>query len=283
MGVLEHARSLLLLLAAPGSGALLDIAEEDVSRLSGLAEAFSAPEIVRILDLVARAVTDMRTAPDHRLLLEIALVRAAAPVTDPSATGLLGRIERLERRLGIHEPEEEPPPPAPESSPAPPPTAPPPSRPAPAPTPPEPQPTVAQPVPVQTEPDAADHVGLTHIKDAWPAALKEVVRGNRLVGAYLTPSRPLRLENGTLLVEVQADYHKEHMEDDKNQEVLGRALHLALGVSPRLQFVARGSAPPAPIPEAAEADEATSEAPDPVRLLKEGLSAEVVEERTVES
>jgi DNA polymerase-3 subunit gamma/tau len=36
-------------------------------------------------------------------LLEVALVRAAAPETDPSATGLLGRIERLERRIGIEQ------------------------------------------------------------------------------------------------------------------------------------------------------------------------------------
>ena len=299
MGVLEHARSLLLLRAAPGSGALLDVAEEDVARLSGLAESFSAPEIVRILDLLARAVTDMRTAPDHRLLLEIALVRAAAPVTDPSATGLLGRIERLERRLGIHESEDgsptaavSPPPEAPQpvaaspsssEPPAPQPEARP-ASPEPPETHPEPEPAAAsKPGSAPTEPGADDLVGLTHVKDAWPAVLKEVVRGNRLVGAYLTPSRPLRLEGGILLVEVQADYHKEHMDAEKNKEVLGRALHLALGVSPQLQFVARGATPPAPAPEPVEAVEDTTDVPDPVTLLKEGLSAEIVEERTVES
>jgi DNA polymerase III subunit gamma/tau len=317
MGVLDHARSLLLLRAAPGSGELLDMAEEDVSRLSSLAEAFSPAEIVRILDLMARAVTDMRTAPDHRLLLEIALVRAAAPVTDPSATGLLGRIERLERRLGIQQAEEsgrseatartQPPRAAAQSpvpateSPAPGPTserteeAAPSSEPTapPEPTPvsrPAPQPEAARhttarpepaPAPQPNQPGAADHVGLSHIKDAWAAALREVVRGNRLVGAYLTPSRPVRLDEGSLLIEVQAAYHKEHMENEKNKEVLARALHVALGVSPRLQFVARGSEPPAPAPESVEPseDEGTVEAPDPVTLLKEGLSAEIVEER----
>jgi hypothetical protein len=102
-----------------------------------------------------------------------------------------------------------------------------------------------------------------------------------LVGAYLTPSRPVRLDEGSLLIEVQAAYHKEHMENEKNKEVLARALHVALGVSPRLQFVARGSEPPAPAPESVEPseDEGTVEAPDPVTLLKEGLSAEIVEER----
>ena len=326
MGVLDHARSLLLLRAAPGSGELLDMAEEDVSSLSSLAEAFSPAEIVRILDLMARAVTDMRTAPDHRLLLEIALVRAAAPVTDPSATGLLGRIERLERRLGIQQTEEagrdeattrtQPPrEPAPQSpvpltqSPAPgltserteaaapssEPTSPPEPTPIPRPAPqpvaarhtaarpgpaPAPQPGPA-PAPQPDEPGAADHVGLSHIKDAWAAALREVVRGNRLVGAYLTPSRPVRLDEVSLLIEVQAAYHKEHMEKEKNKEVLARALHVALGVSPRLQFVARGSEPPAPAPESVEPSEVegTVEAPDPVTLLKEGLSAEIVEER----
>ena len=106
-----------------------------------------------------------------------------------------------------------------------------------------------------------------------------------MVGAYLTPSRPLRLEEGSLLVEVQAAYHKEHMEEEKNKEVLARALHVALGVSPRLQFVARGATPSAPAPESAEPSEAEGavEAPDPVTLLKEGLSAEIIEERIRES
>lgn len=314
MGVLDHARSLLLLRAAPGSGELLDMAEEDVARLSSLAEAFSPAEIVRILDLMARAITDMRTAPDHRLLLEIALVRAAAPVTDPSATGLLGRIERLERRLGIQQTEagqveavtmplEPKPEPAPQSpalvgqSPAPTSerTEPPPLRAEPtaaslsAPQPVATQHAAARPehvlAPPPGEPGPADHVGLSHIKDAWAAALREVVRGNRLVGAYLTPSRPLRFDEGSLLVEVQAAYHKEHMEKEKNKEVLARALHVALGVSPRLQFVARGTTPSAPAPETVERSEAegTVEAPDPVTLLKEGLSAEIVEERIRES
>jgi len=315
MGVLDHARSLLLLRAAPGSGELLDMAEEDVARLSSLAEAFSPAEIVRILDLMARAITDMRTAPDHRLLLELALVRAAAPVTDPSATGLLGRIERLERRLGIQQTEagqveavtrplEPKPEPAPRSpapvgqSPAPTSerTEPPPQRaePTAAASLPAPQPVATQhsashpehvPAPPPGESGPADHVGLSHIKDAWAAALREVVRGNRLVGAYLTPSRPLRFDEGSLLVEVQAAYHKEHMEKEKNKEVLARALHVALGVSPRLQFVARGTTPAAPALETVEPSEAEGavEAPDPVTLLKEGLSAEIVEERIRES
>ncbi|MGI8775335.1 MAG: DNA polymerase III subunit gamma/tau [Actinomycetota bacterium] len=103
LGALGHARSLLLLLAAPDAGGLLDVAAEDVPKLEAQATRFSPETLLRVMDLAGKAVTEMRTAPNHRLLLEVALIRAAAPATDPSASGLLGRIERLERRIGIAE------------------------------------------------------------------------------------------------------------------------------------------------------------------------------------
>jgi DNA polymerase-3 subunit gamma/tau len=101
--VLDHARTLLLLKTAPEAEELLDVPIEDRPRLTTEAEGFTAAQLLGILDLIGQAVIEMRNAPNHRLLLEIGLVRAAAPDTDPSATGLLGRIERLERRLGIAE------------------------------------------------------------------------------------------------------------------------------------------------------------------------------------
>lgn len=101
LGILRHARSLLLLAASPDAGVLLDTAVEDLPRLQSQAGSFSPEHLLRVLDLVGKAITDMRTAPNHRLLLEVALVRGAAPETDPSALGLQGRIERLERRIGL--------------------------------------------------------------------------------------------------------------------------------------------------------------------------------------
>ncbi|HWC15057.1 MAG TPA: DNA polymerase III subunit gamma/tau, partial [Actinomycetota bacterium] len=112
---MEHARQLLLLRTAPDAGSLLDVSETDRGALGLQAERFTPEGLVRILDLLGRSITEMRNAPNHRLLLEVALVRATAPETDPTATGLLGRIERLERRMGIEgpsEPETSPPGPA---------------------------------------------------------------------------------------------------------------------------------------------------------------------------
>lgn len=106
LGVLGHARSLLLLKAAPEAGGLLDVSDEDRSALAEQAARFGGAALLRVLDLVGSAWAEMRNAPNHRLLLEVALVRAAAPETDPSAGGLLSRLERLERRIGIDAPAE---------------------------------------------------------------------------------------------------------------------------------------------------------------------------------
>jgi DNA polymerase-3 subunit gamma/tau len=101
VGALGHARSLLLLRTAPEAEGMLDVAPEDGPRLLEQAQMFSPGDLLRVMDLLGKSLTEMRNIPNHRLLLELALVRAAAPETDPSANGLLGRIERLERRLGI--------------------------------------------------------------------------------------------------------------------------------------------------------------------------------------
>jgi DNA polymerase III subunit gamma/tau len=82
-GALEHARSLLLLKTAPDAENLLDAPEVDRPALAAQAGRFSVGGLLRAVDLMAKALTDMREAPNHRLLLEVALVRAAAPRTDP--------------------------------------------------------------------------------------------------------------------------------------------------------------------------------------------------------
>ena len=318
LDTLEHARSLLLLKAAPEADGLLNISAEERPGLALQADSFSASGLLRIIELVGKAIIEMRNAPNHRLLLEVALIRSAAPETDPSATGLLGRIERLERRLGI---EGAAPAAAGAGDPSPPasplrsgehPTAGAvghsPSRPqsdvspSPAPkrtkveaqasrTPVEPKPkstpTPVAPTPAGAGPsaEAAGEVGLNHIRDAWPVIQGEVNKVSRRVGALLNPSRPLSFDNGALTVEVQSEFHRDTMGQDKNRSMLVDGIHAALGVRCSVAFAARGVAAAAPEPEPEEtiADVEESEAldakaDDPVELVRKGLAAEVVEE-----
>ena len=329
LGALGHARSLLLLRTAPDAEGLLDVAEDEIPKLALQAERFTPPALLRTMDLVAKSLTEMRNAPNHRLLLEVALVRAADPETDPSALGLLGRLERLERRMGI---EESAPPAA--AAPAAAPrearsrtTA----RPSPKAAPPKvaPQkPAAAKPSTPKVEEVAAARpaaasdvskgeasetiaretpapagggvVGLGHIKDAWPATLQELGKLSKRIQAFLNPSRPLQYDGDRLVVEVQSPFHESTMSEERHRNTLADALHASLGVRPSLAFIARGAQVPEsegaaesktqpqadPAPEVAEIADYETAVPvegsdqDPIELVKKGLSAEIVEERT---
>ncbi len=318
---LEHARSLLLVKTAPEAETLLDLTEQDRASLVVQAGSFSRADLLRALDLLTKAITEMRNAPAHRLLLEIALVRAAVPATDPSATGLLGRIERLERRIGIDagRPEE-----APADGIASVGSAPPAARqerraavkPAVAGEPVNPPPATAAPV---QAPSPGSHegtswqgdasapaanarrdeqadvaVGLNHLKDAWPATLKEISKTSKKVWGLLSPSRPVRLEDDALVIEVQSPWHRDTLQEGAYSEVLSDALFAVLGTRPKLLFEVRGAegagdaraaaatsdvveTRPEPLSYAEAAPAAGED--DPIELVKKGLAAEVVEEK----
>lgn len=293
LDTLEHARSLLLLKAAPEADGLLDVTAEERPGLALQADSFSAAGLLRTIDLVGKAIIEMRNAPNHRLLLEVALIRSAAPETDPSANGLLGRIERLERRLGIEGTAAAPDPAAGAASPVGSPlrSAPPAAAKADAGSAAEAKPerglserTAAPPPEPGPAPNTGE-VGLNHIRDAWPVIQGEVNKASRRVGALLNPSRPLSFDDGALTVEVQSEFHRDTMGQDKNRSMLVDGIHAALGVRCSVAFAARGATPAAPEPEPEEtiADVADTEAldakaDDPVELIRKGLSAEVVEE-----
>ena len=73
-----------------------------------MSEAFAprlpAGTITSVLELVGNSVVEMRQAPDPRIDLEVAFVRACSSSGDGSVDGLLARIEQLEARLaaGAH-------------------------------------------------------------------------------------------------------------------------------------------------------------------------------------
>jgi len=99
--ITNHFRNLLLALVSPDDPAILDVPPELRPRLTGQAAKFSAAELDRILSLLLQAQTDMRWSTAPRLTLELALVRAAMPETDPQAGAVLARLERLERLAGL--------------------------------------------------------------------------------------------------------------------------------------------------------------------------------------
>ena len=99
--VTSHFRNLLLALSAPDDVEIVDVPAEAHPRLVAQSGKFSPAELNRILSLLLQAQTDMRWTTSPRLTLELALVRAALPETDPHPAALISRIERMERLSGV--------------------------------------------------------------------------------------------------------------------------------------------------------------------------------------
>ncbi len=156
---LGHFRNLLIAKSAPGQPDLLDVAADAYERLRIQAEKYTPGELARVIALLQAAQADMRWTTSPRISLELALVRATVPDTDPSPAGMVARLERLERLADLDPTSVMPPP-------------------EPAPKPAAPADDVAAPVPEGTQlrtahPHAAsaDNIDVAMLRRSWPTLI----------------------------------------------------------------------------------------------------------------
>ena len=76
----------------------LPVTPETRDRLRSQANQLTEPEVLRLIDLLAVAVDDVRQGGDPRLPLELALVKVTRPGADLARESLSFRIEQLESR-----------------------------------------------------------------------------------------------------------------------------------------------------------------------------------------
>ncbi len=94
--LLLHFRELLLLkLAPPGSPLLAAIVPEEAERMRPLAEGFSEEDILRAFEVLTRAESDLRSAPDPRVTLEFALLKLAHSRRLVPFAELVARVEAM--------------------------------------------------------------------------------------------------------------------------------------------------------------------------------------------
>jgi DNA polymerase-3 subunit gamma/tau len=99
--LLATARDTFLLTTAKGR-VRVELADDQVARLTALGELTGPGLLVRTLETLGQAIVDMRgtDAADPRLVLEIALVRLSRRDAGPPLQALADRVERLEQTLG---------------------------------------------------------------------------------------------------------------------------------------------------------------------------------------
>jgi DNA polymerase III subunit gamma/tau len=255
--LIEHLRQLMLAQQLGDVPEAAATSREARERLLAQARQLEEATVLRLLDLLAVAVDDMRQGGDPRLPLELALVKVTRPASDLSRESVAFRLERLEQET----PPAQAPPTAPsntvlqaeepglEPKPV--------SAPAPAPV----------PVPVGAPPA----LELSQLQEAWARAVIPAVeeRGGIPTASLLREALPADLDGDTLRLEFppSAQFHLELVRDPKNASLLADALYDITGR--RLELVFE----PGEAREAPAADEEPAGEERILELLKETFDA----------
>jgi DNA polymerase III subunit gamma/tau len=217
LDLLEHLRHLLLVQHLGHVPESLPVTEETRERLREQANQLPEPTVLRLIDLLAVAVEDMRQGADPRLPLELALVKVTRPAADLSRETLAHRVELLESRIsGVAVPASAPP--ATEDR----------EKPSSTPSSPEPSPPSA----AKPEPPAPPQIELSQLQDAWQRGIVAAVRERSIpVATLLHEAHPAGLEGDTLTLEFApgAEFHRRQVEDAKNVALLRDALFEVTG------------------------------------------------------
>jgi len=250
--LLEHLRHLLLVQHMGHVPDSLPVTEEVRERLHEQANQLGEATVLRLCDLLAVAVEDMRQGADPRLPLELALVKVTRPAADLSREATGYRLEQLEERA--------------QSGPVPMPGA----GTAPAEIPAAPEP--AEP---PREPPSVD---LEQLQEAWQRAVLPAVEERSIpTASVLREAHPADLAGDTLTLEFprNAAFHRQLAEEPKNATLLAEALYEVTGRRLALAFELGANGDD--VDTAEPATEPIGEE-DLVSLIKETFDAREVEE-----
>ena len=262
-----HFRDLLLVKTAPGQEDLLDLAADAYEDLRVQAEKFSAGELARILALLLAAQNDMRWTTSPRLSLELALIRACLPDTDPTPAGVVARLERLERLANL----------APETvvvleerieAPAP-------SVATPA-APPSDEAATQMPVPQAAD---AGSVDVAMLRRSWGALIDHLGQLRQpILRAVLESATVASFDGETLELAFPPDKRFGVQKVQDRQDELQQALGDLFGIAPRITCVVRESREPggAPSVEIIEEEDTPSD-DEALRRVQEMLGATPLE------
>jgi len=297
--LLAHFRNLLLVQTAPDQEDLLDIPADAYAALRAQADKFTPAELSRVLALLLAAQTDMRWTTSPRLTLELALVRACSPETDPTPAGVVGRLERLERLANVVPGSTAPPaapapaveepaavetPVAKEPAPKAPVVKAPAEEPAPAETVVEPAATPTAEadagggtqLPVPHAADAAS-VDVAMLRRSWGALIQHLGQGNQpVLRALMESVTPSSFDGTTLELAFPPTFKNTVKQVESRDDALRQALQELFGITPVIVCVVRESrgADATVHVEAVEEDDAPGDDAEALRRVQEMLGAQ---------
>jgi DNA polymerase-3 subunit gamma/tau len=205
MDLLEHLRALMLVQHMGEVPETLPLTEETRERLRAQANQLGEATVVRLIDLLAVAVEDMRQGGDPRLPLELALVKVTRPAADLSREAIAYRLDQIERAPSGHRPET---------------------------VPGHVQEHADEPARVDAPAAAPPSVELEQLQEAWQRSVLPAVGEKSIpIASMLAEARPVELDDDTLTIEFSsnASFHRQLAEEPKNAALLRDALYELTG------------------------------------------------------
>jgi DNA polymerase-3 subunit gamma/tau len=262
--LLERLRDLMIVGALGETSAnsiLRDMPDDQLEHMRSQADRIGTASLSRAADIAAQGLTEMRGATAPRLILELICGRILLPVSDATETGLLARIERLERVENI----------------------------APMPTlKPVVQEETKKVLPVSSEQptvkkanvDSMDIAGLRRI---WPDVIENVKKRRRLTWSLLSASAQiLGVDDTNITIGIVNAGARDSFVRSESDEILRQAFIEVVGLDRKIECVVDPSVNPnTPAARAVRVDESPSDVEQlsGAALLARELGAQVITDK----
>jgi DNA polymerase-3 subunit gamma/tau len=271
--LLERLRDLMIVDALGETSAnsiLRDMPDDQLERMRNQSQRIGTASLSRAADIAAQGLTEMRGATAPRLILELICGRILLPISDATETGLLARIERLERVENI----------------APMPTAAPrveavkPSKVLPKADTKEALPVAAEVKPQKVSVSTMDIAGLRRI---WPDVIENVKKRRRLTWSLLSASAQiLGVDETNITIGIVNAGARDSFVRSESDEILRQAFIEVVGLDRKIDCVVDPSVNPnTPASRAVRVDESPSDVEQlsGAALLARELGAQVITDK----
>jgi DNA polymerase-3 subunit gamma/tau len=271
--LLERLRDLMIVDALGETSAnsiLRDMPDDQLERMRNQSQRIGTASLSRAADIAAQGLTEMRGATAPRLILELICGRILLPISDATETGLLVRIERLERVENI----------------APMPTA--------APSAPKitskvlPKADTKEALPVSSEQPTEKKVSvgsmdIAGLRRIWPDVIENVKKRRRLTWSLLSASAQiLGVDDTNITIGIVNAGARDSFVRSESDEILRQAFIEVVGLDRKIDCVVDPSVNPnTPAARAVRVDESPSDVEQlsGAALLARELGAEVITDK----
>jgi DNA polymerase-3 subunit gamma/tau len=271
--LLERIRDLMIVAALGDMSAnsiLRDMPDDQLERMRTQADRIGTASLSRAADIAAQGLTEMRGATAPRLILELICGRILLPISDATESGLLARIERLERVENIA--------PMPAASQSVPKVA---SKPV-------VQEETKKVLPVSSEQPtvkklSVDSMDIAGLRRLWPDVIENVKKRRRLTWSLLSASAHiLGVDDKNITVGIANAGARDSFVRSESDEILRQAFIEVVGLDRKIEVVVDPSVTPnTPATRAVRVDESPSDAEQlsGAALLARELGAQVITDK----